>query len=43
MGRYTSREDGYSRHGNDEMIANLKAMMMNARTEEERENYRKTI
>jgi hypothetical protein len=25
------------------MIMNLKVMMMNARTEEERENYRKTI
>ena len=43
MGRYTSREDGYSRHGNDEMIANLRSMMNNARTEQERENYRKTI
>ena len=43
MGRYTSRDDGYSRHGNDEMIANLKTMMNNARTEQERENYRKTI
>lgn len=43
IGRYTSRDDGYSGHGNEEMIANLKAMMMNARTEEERENYRKTI
>lgn len=43
MGRYTSRDDGYSGHGNEEMIANLKVMMMNARTEEERENYRKTI
>lgn len=43
IGRYTSRDDGYSVHGNEEMIANLKVMMMNARTEEERENYRKTI
>jgi hypothetical protein len=43
MGRYTSRDDGYSGHGNEEMITNLKVMMMNARTEEERENYRKTI
>lgn len=43
MGRYTSRDDGYSRHGNDEMIANLRSMMNNARTEQERENYRKTI
>ena len=43
MGRYTSRDDGYSRHGNDEMIANLNTMMNNARTEQERENYRKTI
>ena len=43
MGRYTSRDDGYSRHGNDEMIANLRSMMNNARSEQERENYRKTI
>ena len=43
MGRYTSRDDGYSGHGNDEMIANLRTMMNNARTEQERENYRKTI
>ena len=43
MGRYTSRDSGYSRHGNDEMIEHLKEMMMNARTEEERESYRKTI
>ena len=43
MGRYTSREDGYSGHGNEEMIANLRTMMNNARTEPERENYRKTI
>lgn len=43
MGRYTSRDDGYSGHGNDEMIANLKSMMNNARSEQERENYRKTI
>lgn len=43
MGRYTSRDDGYSGHGNEEMIANLKTMMNNARTEQERENYRKTI
>ena len=40
MGRYTSRDDG---HEHDEMIANLKSMMNNARTEQERENYRKTI
>ena len=37
------RDDGYSRHGNDEMIANLRTMMNNARSEQERENYRKTI
>ena len=46
MGRYTSRDnsyDGYSRHSKDEMIAHLKEMMRNARTDEEREAYRKTI
>lgn len=53
MGRYVSRdgqsyrgnsyEEGYSRHGNDEIIKHLEQMMMNARTPEERENYRKTI
>lgn len=53
MGRYTSRdssyarrgsyEDGYSRHGKEEMIENLKSMMMQARTPEERESYRATI
>ncbi len=51
MGRYTSRddsyrgsyEDGYSRHSKEEMINNLKSMMENARTPEERENYRATI
>jgi hypothetical protein len=43
MGRYTSRDDGYSRHSKDEMIKHLEQMMMNARTPEERENYRATI
>lgn len=51
MGRYTSRddsyrgsyEDSYSRHSKEEMINNLKSMMENARTPEERENYRATI
>lgn len=43
MGRYTSRDDGYSRHSKEEMIDHLKQMMMNARTPEERENYRATI
>ena len=47
MGRYTSRgnsyDEGYSRHTKDEMIENLKTMMMNARTPEERESYRATI
>ncbi len=53
-GRYTSRDGsyensnrgrsyGYSGHGNDEMIEHLTDMMRSARTEEERENYRKTI
>lgn len=51
MGRYTSRDgsyrdnsyDGYSRHSKEEMAEHLKEMMRNARTEEEREAYRKTI
>ncbi len=51
MGRYTSRDDsyrdssydGYSRHSKEEMAEHLKEMMHNARTEEERETYRKTI
>lgn len=47
MGRYTSRgnsyDESYSRHTKDEMIENLKNMMMNARTSEERESYRSTI
>lgn len=42
-GRYTSRDDGYSRTGKDEMIDKLTAMMRSARTDEERENYRKAI
>lgn len=53
-GRYTSRDGsyensnrgrsyGYSGHGNDEMIEHLTDMMRSARSEEERENYRKTI
>ena len=54
MGRYTSRDtmtphrggsydDGYSRHSKEEMINNLRTMMDNARTPEERESYRATI
>ena len=51
MGRYTSHntyrggsyEDGYSRHSKEEMINNLRTMMDNARTPEERESYRATI
>lgn len=37
------RSYGYSGHGNDEMIEHLTGMMRSARSEEERENYRKTI
>ena len=33
----------YSRTSKDEMIDHLTGMMRNARTDEERENYRKTI
>lgn len=45
MGRYTSRDNSYeySRHSKEEMIDHLKEMMRNARSEEERESYRKTI
>lgn len=47
MGRYTNRgtsyDDGYSRHSKDEMIEHLQEMMRNARSEDERESYRKTI
>lgn len=45
MGRYTSRDSSYnySGHGKEDMIDNLKEMMHNARSEEERESYRKTI
>lgn len=45
MGRYTSRDsyDGYSRHSKEEMVDHLKEMMRNARSDEEREAYRKTI
>lgn len=49
-GSYASRDssyrDGsyeYSRHSKEEMIDHLKEMMRNARSEEERESYRKTI
>ena len=35
--------NAYSRHSKEEMINNLKSMMENARTPEERENYRATI
>ncbi len=40
MGSY---DDGYSRHGKEETISNIKSMMMQARTPEERESYRATI
>lgn len=45
MGRYTSRDSSYeySRHSKEEMIEHLKEMMRNARSDEERESYRKTI
>lgn len=41
--RGRSYEDGYSGHDKEEMIDYLMKMMRSARTEEERENYRKTI
>lgn len=43
MGRYTSRDDGYSGHSKDEMIQHLEEMMRNARNEDERESYRRAI
>ena len=42
-GRYTSRDDGYSRTSKEELIDHLTGMMRSARSEEERESYRKTI
>lgn len=43
-GRYTSRDDGYTKHSSkEEMISNLRNMMDNARTPEERESYRNMI
>lgn len=41
--RGRSYEGGYSGHDKEEMIEHLMRLMRNARTEEERENYRKTI
>lgn len=41
--RRSSRDDGYSRSSRRDMIDRLTDMMHNARTEDERENYRKTI
>lgn len=41
--RGRSYEGGYSGHDKEEMIDNLMKMMRSARTEEERENYRKII
>lgn len=43
MGRYTSRDDGYSGHSKEQMIEHLQEMMRNARNDEERESYRRAI
>ena len=47
MGRYSSRDsyrDGYSTHGSkDEIIKHLREMMEDARSDEEREKYRRAI
>ena len=45
MGRYTSRDDmpHHSMHEKQELIDHLTGMMRSARSEEERENYRRTI
>lgn len=43
MGRFTSRDEGYSRHSKEEMMQHLQEMMQNARSEEERESYRRAI
>lgn len=43
MGRYTSREGGYSGHSKEDMIEQMKEAMHNARNEEERESYRRAI
>ena len=41
--RRSSRDDGYGRSSRHDMIDHLTDMMHNARTEDERESYRKTI
>lgn len=43
MGRYTSREGGYSRHTKEDMIENLREMMREAPNEEEKELYRRAL
>jgi len=43
MGRYTSRDDGYSGHDDTSMIDRLREKMHNATSETERENYRRVI
>lgn len=43
MGRYTSRDGGYSGHDKEGMIDYLTEMMRNARSEDERESYRKAL
>lgn len=44
MGRYTSRDSNYSRHDSkDEVVEKLNELMMNARSDEEREKYRRAI
>jgi hypothetical protein len=43
MGRYTSRDGGYSGHSKEDMIEQMKEAMRNAHSEEERESYRRAI
>lgn len=44
MGRFTSGRDGYSGHDNKEgLIEKLNMAMSNARTEEERDSYRRVM
>lgn len=42
-GSYRSYDGGYSGHSKEQMIEHLQEMMRNARSEEEKETYRRTI
>lgn len=43
MGRYTSRDGGYSGHSKEQMIEDLREMVREAHNEEEKESYRRAL